>query len=88
MTKMLTSAAANAMAAYIDFVYAECLGEDETFTLGAAWRETQTDFERMHVAAAIVYRADALSDRHYKIVNERGAHADPRLCIVADSLAL
>lgn len=86
--KLLSKAAHAAMTSYVDFIFGECLGEGETFTLGTAYREASTVFERAHVAAAIVYRAHALSDPPYRIIEERGPLADERLCAVADALGL
>lgn len=86
--KLLTKSATAAMNEYVDFIFNECLGEDETFTLGTAYREAQTAFERSAIAAAIVYRTHALSDPPYRIVEERGERADLRLCRVADCLGL
>ncbi len=71
---------------YVEWVFAECIGEDETWPLGEAWRASDGDFERAHIAAALVYRSDALSDAPYRILGERGPFADERLCAIADDL--
>jgi hypothetical protein len=73
---------------YVDWVFAECMGEDETWALGTAWRETTIWAERSHLAAAMVYRSHALADAPYRILEERGRYADARLCAIADDLRL
>lgn len=85
--KLLSAAAISRMDAYVDSIIAECLGENETFPLGVAWREASVWTEASLIAAAIIYRAEALSDPRYRVL-ERGDLADERLCAVADELHL
>ncbi len=73
---------------YVEWVFAECMGEDEVFALGTAYQEATDATERAHLAAAIIYRSNALSDPAYRILEERGPFADERLCTVADELRL
>ena len=80
-----TSALAND---YVTWVFAECLGDGETWPLGEAYRAAQTASERSHIVAAIVYQSHALSDPSYRILEERGRYADARLCAIADDLRL
>jgi hypothetical protein len=86
--KLLSKDAALAMQSYIDSVSNECMSEGESNPLFVAYAGAQTIFERSAIAAAIVYRADADSDRAFKIIDEAGELADKRLVTVADSLSL
>lgn len=83
----LSTHAQTQMELYINWLCAECLGEDEIFPLAAAWRQAITWPEQSLIAAAIVYRNDALADPPFRIL-KRGRSADERLCIVADELGL
>lgn len=85
--KPLSTASMQAMNDYVEWIFAECLSEDEPWPLGSAWRTATIWSERSHIAAAIIYRAEALSDASYRII-DRGPYADPRLALVADQLGL
>ena len=80
----LSPEAREGMDTYVAWIFAECMGEDEDWPLGRAWQTADGSIERSHIAAAIVYRTHGLSDPPYRILEERGPHADPRLCAVAD----
>jgi hypothetical protein len=85
--QVLSGAAIARMSEYVEFILGECLEQDEDFVLGRAWRQAGIWTERSLIAAAIIYRAEALSDAPYRII-ERGELADDRLCFVADELNL
>lgn len=86
--RQLTPDGVAAMDDYVAWVFAECLGADETWPLGDAWRASTMWAERSHLAAAMVYQSHALADAPYRILEERGPQADARLCLVADELRL
>ena len=77
-----------AMNSYVDEVI-ESLGEGDSWPLGEAWKKVTIWCEQPHIAAAIIYRHESLSDAPYRVIGgERGELADPRLCLVADELKL
>jgi hypothetical protein len=87
--KMLTKAAKSALTEHVDMVFNECMGDDDVWPLGQAWREARCEESEAHIAAAIIHEHDCGADAEWMVVGERrGRNAPSALCVVADCLGI
>jgi hypothetical protein len=94
-TPAMSRAAIKAMTDYVDDIiqcWYDNMNEGDRWPLGEAWKATVIWAEQAHIAAAIIYESDLLSDALYRVIGARGEGrgewADERLCLVADELGL